>query len=181
MRTDTEPMLVRVQVITATATPLGEVPVEVVRLERNHSKVVARAVTGGDGIAVLELAPDLWGQRLLARLAGESEQGVVLSRAELDGEVAAVLTVAAADEVDASRFALLADDLVATRRVRADDLANDLAAPCPFRLTHSGVRRTGCGRSSGAPGLGSEGYPACTTVDRVEFQTQGREDPGGPY
>jgi len=124
-------MLVRVQVITAAATPLGEVPVEVVRLERNRSKVVATAVTGGDGIAVLELAPDLWGQRLLARLAGESEQGVVLSRAELDGEVAAVLIVTAAGKVNATRFRLLADHLVATRRVRADDLTNDLAAPSP--------------------------------------------------
>ena len=55
----------------------------------------------------------------------------MLSRAELDGEVAAVLTVIGADKVDASRFALLADHLVATRRVRADDLANDLAAPSP--------------------------------------------------
>ena len=44
---------------------------------------------------------------------------------------------------------------------------------CPFRLTHPGVRRTGCGRSSGAPGLGSEGHPAWTNVFRVEFQTQG--------
>jgi hypothetical protein len=28
---------------------------------------------------------------------------------------------------------------------------------CPFHLAHPGVRRTGCGRSSGAPGLRSEG------------------------
>ena len=34
MRTDTEPLLVQVQAVTAAATPLGEVPVEVVRLER---------------------------------------------------------------------------------------------------------------------------------------------------
>jgi hypothetical protein len=37
---------------------------------------------------------------------------------------------------------------------------------CPFYLAHPGARRTGCDRSSGAPGLGSEGHPACTTVDR---------------
>ena len=131
MRTDTEPLLVHVQAVTAAATPLGEVLVEVVRLERKRSVVVAQAVTGGDGIAVLELAPDLWGQRLLARLAGESEEGVVLSRAELEGEVAAVLTVHAAGKVNSRPFALLADHLVATRRVRADDLANDLATPAP--------------------------------------------------
>ena len=131
MRTDTQPLLVQVQAVTAAATPLGEVPVEVVRLEPDRSDVVAKAVTRGDGIAVLELAPDLWGQRLLARLAGEAEQGVVLSRAELDGEVAAILTVTAAGGVDASRMVLLADHLVATRRVRADDLASDLAAPSP--------------------------------------------------
>lgn len=131
MGTDTETLLVQVQAVTAAATPLGEVPVEVVRLEPKRSVVVAQAVTGGDGIAVLELAPELWGERLLARLAGEAEAGVELSRAELDGEVAAVLTVAAAGRVNAGRFALLADHLVATRRVRADDLANDLAAPSP--------------------------------------------------
>ncbi len=131
MRTDTQPLLVQVQAVTAAATPLGEVPVEVVRLEPDRFDVVAKAVTRGDGIAVLELAPDLWGQRLLARLAGEAEQGVVLSRAELDGEVAAILTVTAAGGVDASRMVLLADHLVATRRVRADDLASDLAAPSP--------------------------------------------------
>jgi hypothetical protein len=44
---------------------------------------------------------------------------------------------------------------------------------CPFRLTDPGVRRAGCGRSSGAPGLGSEGHPAWTHVFRVEFQTHG--------
>lgn len=131
MRTDTEPLLVQVQAVTAAATPLGEVPVEVVRLERKRSVVVAHAVTGRDGIAVLALAPELWRERLLARLAGEAEAGVELSHAELDGEVAAVLTVSGADRVNARRFALLADHLVATRRVRADDLANDLAAPSP--------------------------------------------------
>ena len=45
--------------------------------------------------------------------------------------MAAVLTVNRAGTVNARRFALLADHLVATRRVRADDLANDLAAPSP--------------------------------------------------
>ena len=98
MRTETEPLLVQVQAVTAAATPLGEVPVEVVRLERKRSVVVAQA-------------RDRWltASRCSSSLptSGESgcwpgwpvrrKQGVELSHAELDGEVAAVLTVTAAD------------------------------------------------------------------------------------
>jgi hypothetical protein len=47
----------------------------------------------------------------------------------------------------------------------------DLA--CPFRLTQPGVRRTGCGCSSGAPALAPTGHPARTHVFRVVFQTLG--------
>ena len=44
---------------------------------------------------------------------------------------------------------------------------------CPFRLTHPGVRRTGCGRSSGAPALAPTGHAARTHVVRVVFSTLG--------
>ena len=50
-------------------------------------------------------------------------------------------------------------------------------ATCPFRLTHPGVRRTGCGRSSGAPALAPKGHPAWTHVFRVVFQTPGGRRP----
>ena len=46
-------------------------------------------------------------------------------------------------------------------------------------LTHPGVRRTGCGRSSGAPGLVPRETQRAPTVDRVEFQTHGRRPRGG--
>lgn len=131
MRTDTQPLFVRVQAVTSAATPLGGVPVEVVSLERKRPVVLAKGLTGGDGIAVLELTAKVWGERLLARLAGEADGGVELSRVELEGEVPAVLKVTAAARVNASRSRLLADYLVSTRRVRADDLASDLAAPSP--------------------------------------------------
>jgi hypothetical protein len=44
---------------------------------------------------------------------------------------------------------------------------------CAFCLTHPGIQRTGCGRSSGAPGFGPERHPAWTHLFRVEFQTPG--------
>ena len=56
-------------------------------------------------------------------------------------------------------------------RLLADALIADIRLSLPF--THPGVRRTGCGHSSGAPGLGSEGHPVWTHVFRVEFQTHG--------
>jgi transposase len=51
---------------------------------------------------------------------------------------------------------------------------------CPFRLTHPGVRRTGCGRLSSALGPDSERHPAWTHVFRVEVQTQGGGRPRQP-
>ena len=131
---------------------------------------MAQAVTGGDGIAVLELAPELWGSGCWPGWRARRRDGVVLSRAELDGEVAAVLTVNRAGKVNARRFALLADHLVATRRVRADDLANDLAAPSPDSI----VRLMPAGRAS-APA----GEPRARSSERAERRRDGRPAPGG--
>src|SRR4029453_504875 len=50
-------------------------------------------------------------------------------------------------------------------------------SPCYLRLTHPGVRRTGCGRSSGAPTLAPTGHPAWTHVFRAVFQTAGGRRP----
>lgn len=65
---------------------------------------------------------------MAVRVAGQAAPEVVLSRDELDGEVTPVLTVTAGDGFHQGSLGLLADQLVATRRVRADDLASDLAA-----------------------------------------------------
>jgi hypothetical protein len=57
--------------------------------------------------------------------------------------------------------------IIADRMRVADSLTRQL--PCPFRLTHPGIRRTGCGHSSGAPALA----PKKPHVFRVVFQTPG--------
>jgi hypothetical protein len=53
----------------------------------------------------------------------------------------------------------------------------DAIGACPFRLTHPGLRRTDCGRSSGAPSLAPKGHPASTQVFRVMFQPPGGRRP----
>jgi hypothetical protein len=45
-------------------------------------------------------------------------------------------------------------------------------ARCPFRLTHPGVRRTGCGRSSGAPPKDTLRGPTCSVWS---FRRQAKE------
>ena len=128
MRTEIEPLHVHVQVAHAGGgAPLGNVLVEV--LPEGASGVAAQALTGADGLAQLEVPADLWNQQLSIRVAGEAGPGVTLSREELNGEATALLSVAAGDGFAQGSLELLADQLVATRRVRADDLASDLAAP----------------------------------------------------
>jgi len=108
----------------ATDRPLSEVGVEAVAGDR----VVARAETDGNGLAGLEIRPDLWRQPLTARIDGDGEDVPVTRQALFDGEPIR-LAVRAAEYVDTSRMGMLADHLVATRRVLAGDLADDLACP----------------------------------------------------
>jgi hypothetical protein len=78
---------------------------------------------------------------------------------------------------------------VAGRVARAEEIAISILAaePCPFRLTHPSVRRTGCGRSSSALGLGSEGHPAwtqrvpCEVSDARAEEDRGESLQGGRY
>ncbi|MCB8822511.1 Tc toxin subunit A-related protein [Microvirga rosea] len=130
MLNDAKPLRIQVQTVhAATRTPLADVRVEAITLAPKCSDVVAQVLTGINGIAILDLPHDLWRQRLLVRLAGGPGEGIEVSRAELDGETPAILEVTPASELASDRLMLLADQLVATRRVRADDLANDLAVP----------------------------------------------------
>src|SRR3954470_11014343 len=125
-----ERLPVRVQAQHATtAEPLGDVLAEAVSVDGGHVEVVAAARTGPDGFAVLDLDPDLWGTRLMVRVAGQD--GLAVTRAVLNGVDTAVLAVAGGEAVDPRELALLADHLVATRRWRPDDLAAELAAPGP--------------------------------------------------
>ena len=52
-----------------------------------------------------------------------------VSHEALDGDVTVMLDVEASEDVRAESFTLLADHLVATRRVRAEELASDLENP----------------------------------------------------
>jgi hypothetical protein len=127
MRTEIEPLHVDVQANHAGGgTPFGNVLVEAVD---ERDAVVAQAVTGADGLAVLEVPADRWNHKLSVRVAGQPGPGAVLSRDEQNGAATAALTVAAGKGFGRGSLELVADQLVATRRVRADDLASDLAAP----------------------------------------------------
>ena len=127
MRTEIEPLHVDVQANhTGGGTPFGNVLVEAVD---ERDAVVAQAVTGADGLAALEVPADRWNQKLSVRVAGQPGRGAVLSRDEQNGAATAALTVAAGKGFGQASLELVADQLVATRRVRADDLASDLAAP----------------------------------------------------
>jgi len=127
MRTENEPLQVAIQVVhPAGGSPFSDVLVEVLD-ERDG--VAAQAVTGADGLAVLEVPADRWNQRLSVRVAGQSGPDVVLSREDLNGDMTSVLSVTGGDGFGQGSLELLADQLVATRKVRADDLAGDLATP----------------------------------------------------
>ena len=84
MLNDTEPLRIQVQTVHATTgVTLTDVAVEAVVLESERSDVVAQALTGANGVAILDLPHDLWRQRLLVRLAGGPEEGVEVSRAAI--------------------------------------------------------------------------------------------------
>jgi hypothetical protein len=144
MPDDAKPLRIQVRTVHAgTGALLTDVRVEAVVVERERSKVVASALSGVDGFAVLDVPEELWRRPLLVRLADEPGEGVKVSHAELDGEVPVILEVRPAPELDPDRLALLADQLVATRRVFADGLVNDLAAPAAdsvVRLLTAGER-----------------------------------------
>jgi hypothetical protein len=166
------PSFLRIQVQTVHATTgvtLTDVGVEAVVLERERSEVVAQARTGANGIAILNLPDHLWRRRLLVRLADGPGEGVEVSHAELDGELPCVLEVTPAAELDPGRLALLADQLVATRRVRADDLASDLADPTAdstVRLLTAGERaRLLAELDRGVESRGAEDRAAMPLVD----------------
>lgn len=130
MLSNAKPSQIHVETIHATMkTPLTDVGVEVVKLDAQPQEVVSQGRTGANGIAILEVAPDLWRQRLGVRLTDGAGEVIEISHAQLDGEIAVILKVPPSSHLDSKHLALLADQLVATRRVRADDLANDLASP----------------------------------------------------
>jgi hypothetical protein len=116
-----------------------------------------------------------WRGEVLHDLGGPE----AVSAAKLALVEAALGTKIVLDSLDRYLFELASLDGLANRRNRraysivadrmrvADSLTRQL--PCPFRLTHPGIRRTGCGHSSGAPALA----PKKPHVFRVVFQTPG--------
>lgn len=130
MLDEAKPLRIQVQTTHGSSgIPLAAVPVEAVAFDCERWQVVARAMTGAQGVADLDLPLDAWRQRLRVRTAAAPDEGVDVSRASIDGDVPTILAVTPAVELDLETLALLADQLVATRRVRADDVASDLAEP----------------------------------------------------
>ena len=130
MPTDSDTLTARVQARhISTGLSLSDVAVEVIAVAGDRgTEVVAEGRTGPDGVAVMDLDPGLWNRPLKVRVAGLND-GVALTPRTLSGDETVVLDVQAADRVDPESLARLADHLVATRLVRADDVARDLAAP----------------------------------------------------
>ena len=130
MPIDSDTLTARVQARhISTGLSLSDVAVEVIAVAGDRgTEVVAEGRTGPDGVAVMDLDPGLWNRPLKVRVAGLND-GVALTQRTLSGDETVVLDVQAADRVDPESLARLADHLVATRLVRADDVARDLAAP----------------------------------------------------
>ena len=107
-------------------------------------------MTGANGVATLNLPHDALAATAAGSGGGRTGGGRRGLRVrDLNGESPTVLEVTRAQNWTVDRLALLADQLVATRRVRADDLANDLAAPTAdsvARLLTGGERASSCSR-----------------------------------
>lgn len=144
MNRDAQTLVVRIQTKHAgTGETLGSVAVEAYVEDEAQGGVLARAVTQPDGFAALEVAADQWQRHILVRVVGSQAPGVPVSHEALDGDQTIVLEVAATEKVHEAAFTLLADHLVATRRVRAEDVAADLESPYPdsaVRLLSAGDR-----------------------------------------
>lgn len=132
MPDDQEGFPVQVQVTdAATASPLSGVDVEVVDQEASSRETgpIARATTAADGFAMLELpaAADCAGMSV--RVAGQPGSAVAISRAMLQSGAVVRIIMEGTDAADGAALRLLSDHLIATRRVRVDDLLSDLASP----------------------------------------------------
>ena len=141
---DAQPPVIRIQSRHAgTGVPLGSVAVAAYVEDEPNSSVLARALTRQYGFAELEIDADQWQRNIRIRVTDGETTGVPVSHEALDGEVTVVLEVAATEDVHPESFTLLADHLVATRRVRAEDLASDLENPAldsAVRLLSAGDR-----------------------------------------
>ena len=130
MNTEVDPLHIRIHARDAsTGVPLAEVVVQLQSTDGRDLDVLAQARTGPDGVAVLDLDPALWRHELMVRAAEHDGPAVPITRATLNGSEDAVIEVTGTDHVDREPLRMLAEHLIATRRVRADDVASDLASP----------------------------------------------------
>ena len=131
MSTDAERLRIRIHARdAATGVSLGDVPVRAESANRRDHGVLAQARTGADGYAVLDIDPEFWRDELTVR-AEHGGQAVLVTRGASTGEEDVLVEVVGADRIDHTQLGMLADHLIATRRVRADDVASDLATPGP--------------------------------------------------
>ncbi|MFE1810720.1 hypothetical protein [Streptomyces sp. NPDC059533] len=138
---------------------LSEVGVEAVA----GGRVVAEGRTDGGGFAGLEIGEDLWREPLTVRIdhGDRHSQEVPVTREALFDEEPITVTVSGEDHVEPGRLAILADHLVATRRVLAENLADDLTCPPPdslIRLLTPGERARLLDDLSRADGHGDDGH-----------------------
>ncbi len=163
MREDAELAIVHVQVTdAATAAPLSGVVVEAVAAadRRRRPATIAHATTGADGGADLGVPADAWRAVVSVRAAGEASS-VPLTRAVLDGYAAVTIALEGTDASTSDERALLAEHLIATRRVRVDQIMSDLGSPgsdSTLGLLPAPVRARMLADLAGA--LAHEGAPA---------------------
>ncbi len=85
---DAQPLVVRIQSRHAgTGVPLGSVAIAAYVEDEPRSAALARAITGPDGFAELEVDPDRWQSQILVRVADGEATGVPVSHEALDGGV----------------------------------------------------------------------------------------------
>ena len=142
MNTKAETLHIRVHARdAATGVPLAQVLIHLLGTDRHV--VIAQARTDADGLAVFELDSALWRQELTVRAADDASRALPVTRAMLNGDEDGVIEVIGADRIDRRQLEMLAEHLIATRKVRADDVASDLASPAPdsiARLLTAGTR-----------------------------------------
>lgn len=138
--------MLKVQVQTrdaASGDPLTGVVVEAVAGRGRKLDVLVSAESGPNGFASLAVDPEVWREAAAVRLADNVSTSVPITREAFNDDETLVLDVPPSKDLTKAEAVLLSEHLIATRGVRVDDLAADLADPSSdsaVRLLSSGSR-----------------------------------------